>query len=144
MLASAEAADGTRVAGTRHSLLLGDLRIPWEAVENADWDADASTLTVVEVGTWGEPRPVYRVELPEPARLLQLIRERVTASVVLQRHVPVRDGTGLYVVARRPPGRDAPLTWLFQYEEGIDPDDPEVRRRAEAALAQAQGDVGVP
>ncbi len=144
ILASEVADDGTVVAGTREALHIGELRVPWETVEKADWDSDALTLTVTEVGSWGEVRPVHVIALAEPGRLLELVRERVTASVVLQRHVPVRGRKGLYVVARRAPGRDEPLTWLFEYEEGVDPDDPDVRRKAEAALAQAQQDVGLP
>lgn len=143
VLASAVAVDGTRVAGTRDSLQIGELSLPWQTIEKADWDAESSLLTVTEVGTWDQPRPVHRLELDDPRRLLQLVRERVTASVVLQRHVPVRGHKGLFVVARRAPSRDEPLTWLYEYEEGIDPDDPEVRRRAEAALEQARQDVGL-
>lgn len=142
-LAREVAADGTVVAGTRHSLHIGDLRIPWETVEKADWDADTSTLTVTEVGAWGQQRPVHRVELAESGRLLQLIRERVTASVVLQRHVPVHGRKGFFIVARRAFGADAEIAWFYEYEEGIDPADPGVRRKAEAALTEAQQDVGV-
>ncbi len=143
-LASAEAADGTVVAGSRDALHLGDHRIPWETVEKADWDADESTLTVTEVGTWGTARPIHRVELPEPGRLLELVRERVTASVVLQRHVPVRGRRGVFVIARRAPRGDRPVEWVYEFEEGIDPDDPDVRRVAEAALERARLDVGLP
>jgi hypothetical protein len=143
-LASAEAVDGTLVAGSRDALHVGDRRIPWETVEKADWDADESTLTVTEVGTWGAVRPVHRVVLPEPGRLLELVRERVTASVVLQRHVPVRGHRGVVVIARRAPRGDQPLEWVYEFEEGVDPDDPDVRRAAEAALEQAQQDVGLP
>lgn len=143
-LARAVSPDGLTVAGTRDALHLGDRRIPWETVEKADWDAEAGTLTVTEVGTWGEARPVHRVELSEPGRLLELVRERVTASVVLQRHVPVRGRRGLFVVARRAPRGDGPLQWVYEYEEGVDPDDPQVRRAAEEALAAAQHEIGLP
>jgi len=144
ILALETAADGSVVAGTRDSLHLGELRIPWEVVERADWDSDTSTLSVTEVGTWGEVRPVHRVELSDPGRLLELVRERVTASVVLQRHIRVFGRKGVFVVARRAPGRNDPLTWVYEFDEGIDPDDPAVRRKAEAALDQAQRDVGLP
>jgi hypothetical protein len=143
-LASTTSADGTTVAGTRDALHLGDLRIPWEVVEKADWDADSSTLRVTEVGTWGEVRPVHELVVAEPGRLLELVRERVTASVVLQRYVPVHGRRGLFVIARRAPRGSQPLQWVYEFQEGVDPDDPAVRRAAEAALEQARHDVGLP
>ena len=100
-LASAVTADGKPVCGTRDALYL-PVRIPWERIETADWDSGTSTLRVVE--TDAEPFALV-LEDDEPRRLLQLIRERVTASVVLQRHVPVSGSRGLRVIARRAPGR---------------------------------------
>jgi hypothetical protein len=137
-LASAMTADGRPVAGTRDALYL-PFRIPWESVEAADWDSETSTLRVAE--TDAEP---YAVELEpdEPRRLLELIRERVTASVVLQRHVPVAGTRGLRVIARRAPSRHTELIWLTRYDDGIDPDDPEVQRLAAETLAVAKSDVG--
>jgi hypothetical protein len=143
-LASTTTADGTTVAGTRDALHVGDLRIPWEIVEKADWDSDSSTLTVTEVGTWGEVRPVHKLVVGDPGRLLELVRERVTASVVLQRHVPVHGRRGLFVIARRAPRGNQPLQWVYEFQEGVDPEDPAVRRAAEAALEQAQHEVGLP
>ncbi|MBD8869971.1 hypothetical protein [Nocardioides donggukensis] len=142
-LAGAALADGSAAVGTREALYVGERRIPWESVERADWDAETSTLHVLGVGSWGDPRPTYDLELPDPGRLLQLVRERVTASVVLQRHVAVEGRRGFYVIARRAPtGGNATLTWLYEFDEGIDPEDPEVARLAEAALEVARGEVG--
>ncbi len=143
VLAGIVAADGTVVVGTRDAVYVGEHRVPWEAVEKADWSQDDSTLTVVEVGSWGEQRPVHTLVVDEPGRFLQLVRERVTASVVLQRHVPVRGRRGVFVIARRAPRGDQPLTWVYEFEEGIDPDDPEVRRLAEQALDRARDEVGL-
>jgi hypothetical protein len=143
VLAGIVAEDGTPVVGTRDALYVGGRRVPWETVEKADWSQDDSTLTVVEVGTWGEERPVHTVVVDEPGRFLQLVRERVTASVVLQRHVPVRGRKGVFVIARRPPRGDLPMTWAYEFEQGVDPDDPEVRRLAEQALARARDEVGL-
>lgn len=143
-LASARAADGTMVVGGRDALHVGEARIPWETVEKADWDADTSTLIVTEVGAWGLERPVHTVVLEEPGRLLELVRERVTASVVLQRHVEVRGRRGFRVIARRAPRGDQPVQWVYEFDEGVDPEDPVVRRAAEAALARAREDVGLP
>ncbi len=120
----------------------GLVRLPWERIEAADWDQEALRLRVREVGTWGQPRLEHTVSLPEPDKLLQLVRERVSASVVLQRHVAVRDGRGVRVIARRAATGPRELTWFFEFDAGIDPDDPAVMRVAEAALAAARADVG--
>jgi hypothetical protein len=130
------------VAGTAAALYLpGGRRIPWEQVEGADWDLDSETLTVREVGAWGEQRPAYALVLGDPGRLLELVRERVTASVVLQRHVPVQGRRGVRVIARRSPVGAREVSWFFEYDEGVDPADPFVEHAAQEALAAARGDI---
>ena len=152
LLAHASATEGL-VGGSRDALyvvrrlgtvmaLEETVRIPWEEVQSADWDQDSAVLHVVEVGSWGEVRPELRLTLEEPALLLQLVRERVTASVLLQRHVAIRGSRGVRVIARRAPRGDQPVRWLFEYDEGVDPDDPAVREAADAALAAARTEVG--
>ncbi len=153
LLADTVAAEG-HLGGTRDALYLlrsrpgatfeltETVRIPWEEIEAADWDQDSSVLRVSEVGTWGELRPAHRFTIEEPGRLLELVRERVTASIVLQRHVSVDGRRGLRVIARRAPRGDRPVQWVYEYDEGVDPDDPEVRRLAAEALEAAQQEVG--
>jgi hypothetical protein len=119
------------------------LRIPWEDVQAADWDAEETTLLVTEVGSWGEERPRHVFTLAEPGRFLELVRERVTASVVMQRHVPIRGRKGVRVIARRAPRGDQPVRWIYEFDAGIDPADPVVQRAAEEALTAAQADVGL-
>ncbi len=142
VLAWAETDDGRVIAGTRDAIYLDGVRLPWEEVEAADWDRESDRFRVSEVGTWGEPRRQHVFTIKEPGRLLELVRERVTASVVLQWHVTVTDRRGLRVIARRPPRGDRPVRWLYEYDEGVDPDDPAVREVAEAALRDAQAEVG--
>ena len=141
LLAAAETDAGV-AGGTREALYLPGVRLPWEEVEAAAWDEETATLEVREVGRWGQARGVHRVVVAEPGLLLQLVRERVTASVVLQRHVAVTERSGLRVVARRSASGDRALAWFVDYDEGLDPDDPAVRRVAEEALAAARADVG--
>lgn len=134
------------VVGTRDALYVptsvGHVRVPWEQVESADWDQDGEVLRVREVGTWGERRPEYLLTLTDAGRLLELVRERVTATVLLQRHVPIEGSRGVRVIARRAPSGRRDLTWLFEYDEGIDPEDPFVATAAESALAAAREEVG--
>jgi len=146
VLAHAPADDGTWLLGTRDALVVVEpaetIRLAWENVESADWDRDTGRLGVAEVGEYGRPRPVHRFTLDDPRRLLQLVRERVTASVLLQRRVEVRGRRGLTVIGRRPPRGTGEITWAFELDAGIDPADPEVARAAEAGLRAARQDVG--
>ena len=141
-LARATTPDGLVVAGTRDALVIGDLVLPWEQVQAADWDQEASSLVVSEVGHWGDERPVHTLVLHEAGRLLALVRERVTASIVLQRHTAVVGRRGVFVIGRRPPGGDGPIAWTFEFQAGIDPADPVVQEAARSALLQAREDVG--
>jgi hypothetical protein len=147
VLAWAESGSGLVVAGTRDALYVVsagsqiETRLPWEQVEAADWDRDTSRLRISEVGSWGEERVEHTLTIEEPRRLLELVRERVTASVVLQRHVALQGKRGVRVIARRAPRGDRPLQWVYEYDEGIDPGDPFVRHAAAEALAAARDEV---
>jgi hypothetical protein len=142
VLATASTPSG-EVAGTRLALHLPDgTRLPWENVDAADWDRDAGTLRVVTVAPWGDPRPAYTLTLTDPDRLLQLVRERVTATIVLQRHVPVLGKRGVRVIGRRAPSGTRELSWFLDYDPGLDPTDPFVDQAAQEALAAARDEVG--
>ena len=147
VLAHTVARDGTWLLGTRLRLVVVDeqraVQIPWETVEDAAWKQDDARLSFTETGQYGEPRPTYSFEVEDPALLLQLVRERVTASVVLQRRVPVRGRLGLTVIARRSPV-GGPVAWMHAYDAGLDPNDPEVVAVADRALEQARAEVGEP
>jgi hypothetical protein len=127
----------------RAARLEGPLRLPWESVEDASWDRDGEELRVTGIGDYGRPRPTYALAMAEPADLLQLVRERVTASIVLQRRVAVRGRLGLTVIGRRSPA-GGPISWMHAYDEGLDPADPQVATVADAALAHARSEVGEP
>lgn len=150
VLAWARAGDGTVLAGTRDALHLvarqpsgapRELRLPWEQVDAAGWDEPTSTLRVSLVGgVPGEASHAYRLE--EARALLELLRERVTASVVLQRHVLVPGHGGVTVVARRAPSGAVDVVWSVRHDDGTDPSDPVVRDAVEQALADAKDEVG--
>lgn len=146
VLAGTRTADGSWLLGTRDAFLVvsGEtpVRVPWEQVERADWDRDEERFVVTEVGEFGHERPRHEFSVTEPGLLLELVRERVTASVVLQRRVFVSGRRGLVVVGRRAPRGDGDITWAYEFDPGVEPDDPEVMARAEAALRSAQQELG--
>lgn len=116
-------------------------RLPWEQVERADWHSDTSTLAVVEVADFGQPEPRLDISLAEPGRLVELLRERVTKSVVATLFAVVRGRSGLTVVARRSPVESGPLIWSVLLAPGLDPDDPGVVAVADETLAKAKAEL---
>jgi hypothetical protein len=144
VLASGRATDGTWLLGLADRLVLvggHDARsLTWDEVQAADWDDESGRLRVTEVGSFGEVRPRHDFFLEDQSLLLQLVRERVQSSVVLQRKVAVRKKRGFTVIGRR--RADGSIAWMVEYDAGIDPDDAEVRTRVDDALAVARNDVG--
>lgn len=145
VLAHAATTNGAIVGGTRDALYLPGRvppRVPWEEIATAEWDTDDRVLRVVETGTYGEPLAEHRLALVDPDRLLSLVRERVTASIVLQRRVAVRGRLGVRIFGRRAPGVHGEISWFVDYDAGLEPADPEVAAIVDAALLAARGDVG--
>lgn len=143
VLAWTTTTDDEVVAGTRDAAYLpGGVRLAWEQIEAADWDVEAQSLRVTEVGTWGQERAVHELAVAEPRLLLELVRERVTASIVLQRHVPVHGKRGVRVIGRRAPSGRHPISWLLEYDVDVDPADPLVVQATGEVLAEARAEVG--
>jgi hypothetical protein len=148
LLAAARATDGTWLIGTRAALVLvrpqGQAqRLAWEEVAHADWDREQDRLRVVELAEFGVAPVVHELAIEDPGLVLELVRERVTASVLLTRRVPVEPGRGLTVIARRAPGGTDPVVWSYDLDPGLDPDDPLVRAAAEQGLLSARDELGL-
>ncbi|MGA9344360.1 MAG: hypothetical protein WBV37_04580 [Nocardioidaceae bacterium] len=144
-LAWATDREGRWYVGTDRALHLatdqGFRRLGWEQVERADWQQDAGRLAVVEVSAWGEPEPRTAIEVDDAGQLLELLRERITKSVVATRYARVRGKAGLSVVGRRSPAGQGPIVWSYLLSAGLDPDDPEVTAVAERTLTEAQREL---
>lgn len=139
LLAWAARADAAGVVGGSREALYLPERIAWQEVATAEWDAEESLLRVVEVAPYGRVQPHHEIALSAPDRLLQLIRERITATFVLQRFVEVADGAGVRVLGRRPPA-GGEVRWFVEYDAGLDPDDPAVAGVVAAALDAARAE----
>jgi hypothetical protein len=144
-LAWALGAGGRWYVGTDRALHLDDgagfSSLPWEEIERADWNSDTERLAVVPVTAWGEPEKRVEVSLEQPGQLLELVRERVTKSVVINVYAAVRGRRGLSVIGRRSPSGDGQVTWAYVLAAGLDPDDPEVRDVASRTLSEAEAEL---
>jgi hypothetical protein len=145
VLAAARDRDGRWYAGTARALLVPDhddwRRLPWENLERATWDRDNDQLIVVETADFGEPEPTYRAALTEPQRLLELIRERVTASIVVKVFEPVQGKRGVTVSGRRSPHSDDQLAWSVLIDPGLDETSEPVRAAARRAFDAARSEL---
>ncbi len=143
-LAWALSRDGWLV-GTDRALHLHDgpawRQLEWQHIERADWRGESDELSIVELAEWGEPERRTEVVVEVPGQLLELLRERVTRSVLLTRFAPVDGKRGVNVVARRIPSGDGAVEWSYVVSAGLDPADPRVQDVAAATLEAAQAEL---
>lgn len=124
-------ATGTPVVATLGALLLPDgTRLPWHRIELVEWDDP--TLTVSD-----EAGRMRTIGLDAPGRLPDVAYERVTATIVVSRHVPLAGELGVRIVARRATDADE-LDWRMRYDDGLDPTDPGVQADAERAFTRVR------
>ncbi|WP_328321801.1 hypothetical protein OHA70_25365 [Kribbella sp. NBC_00382] len=150
ILAAVQLIDGNWVAGSRAALYLPTetegavRRVGWEKIERAGWDSEESVLRVYETTAFGTPLRATELKVEDPGRFGQLLRERIDASVLVQRHVPLAGKKGVRVVGRRNPSEpDAPVSWNFVLDKGLEPTQPGLVERAEAALAAVRDEFGI-
>lgn len=88
--------------------------VRWHEIEHGGWNAESRSLSWT---LYGGRRG--RVGLREPGRLPELFRERVAASIVVQRFVPIRGERGVTVTARRDLGGSGEITWHSTLTRGV-------------------------
>ncbi|MFL6071798.1 MAG: hypothetical protein ACJ73S_00090 [Mycobacteriales bacterium] len=131
---------GGYAAASRLGLLYGaDGRLGWHEIDKVAWaDGVMEIIPDIEVADGVvEPAPPVRLVFTEPGDMPLVVRDRVTRSIVVNTHHQFGGGGGVRVLARRVAGQDG-LRWLLRYDRGTDREDPEVRARAEALLAEVR------
>jgi hypothetical protein len=139
VLSAARLRDDSWVAATHGGLALADQTLDWSSITQAQWDADAATLTLHWLTEQGSGE--RQLLVADAGTLPETVYARVTATIVLSRRVTVAGGRGLRVAARRQPGSDE-LTWQVVPDSGVDPDDPPVQAAVNAALRQMAVELG--
>lgn len=141
VLAAARLVDGSWVAATQRALLLPGRRVDWPTVAHAEWSDEDRVLTVDRMGTAGGMPEHVRLALDEPGRLPEVLRERVTTSIVASRHIVVAGRAGVRVVARRVPGADE-LVWQVVVDRELDPGDARVQAAGETGISELRRELG--
>jgi hypothetical protein len=144
VLAVATDPDGRVLVATDRDLLLQRRppdyeRVGWDAIDKATFDADG--LRIIGRDAKGADLRL-RIPMTDPGSLPEVVRERVTASIVVSQHVALRDDLGVRVTARRRPGASA-FAWGYRVDPGLDETDPEVAQAALEAVEAVRRDAGL-
>ena len=108
--------------------------VGWHRIEVGGWDQETGRLSWTLYG--GERGAV---ELGEPGRLPELFRERVAASIVLEKFVPIIGNRGVLISGRRDLGSfDAPITWNSTLTSGLSWQTDGVQAAADEAVAMVR------
>ena len=105
-----------------HPIPLGWRRLGWEEIAKVGWDSVRHVLTVTglpgrrAVAALG-PEAAIDLYLVRRSQLVDLARDRVAATLVVSRRIPVADGGTVLVTARRRPG-SAVVTWVVFNGDG--------------------------
>lgn len=155
ILSAIQLTDGRWLAGGRSALYLptgapdaadafGVRRVGWEQIERAEWESEQSVLHVWETTAFGTPLAGTHLPVEDLGKFGQLLRERVSASIVIQRHYPITGKKGLRVVGRRNPAdTSAEVSWNFVLDKGIEPTRPGLIEAAEDALKGLRDELGL-
>jgi hypothetical protein len=110
-------------------------RFGWEQIERASYEA--GTLTVVLGDSQGGS--TLRVPVGTERQLPVVVRDRITASVVVDRFVALSGDLGVRIVGRR--GANGGITWRQELDPGLVTDTAAVAASQEA-LVEVQTEVG--
>jgi hypothetical protein len=110
-------------------------RVGWEQVERASYDS--GTLTVVLVPEQGSA--TLRIPVGDGRELPVVVRDRVTASILVNRFVPLRGEAGVRIVGRRQ--ENGQVLWRSELDPGL-AEDAGAQKAAALALTEVRAEVG--
>jgi hypothetical protein len=100
------------------------------------WD-EINHVTYVDRAMTVEPGDVV-LRFDDVRRLPEVVKDRVNASIALDRHLRLTgDGRGLRVVGRRR-SDNGELRWETTFDDGLDPADPVIAGRAALAVDEVR------
>ena len=120
-------------------------RLEWDRVHSLSWDAQEARVTVRRTGHGGASGASTQLHVDAADRslgaFLELARERIAATVVLQRWTAVPGGR-VGVVARRGFSGERVLSWALEVPDGVDASSEGVRQLLAQLLREAREEVG--
>jgi hypothetical protein len=93
--------------------------VGWHEIEHGSWNAERSRLSWVRYAAAGEAPSRGSLELTEPGRIPDLFRERILATIAVEKFVPLSGERGVTVTARRDLGRRGAVSWHGTLTRGL-------------------------
>jgi hypothetical protein len=134
ILAWARSEDGFCIgspARLSHGGEAGWSHLGWHEIEHGSWNAETATLSWTRHGGGRGS-----VRLTQPGRLPELFRERIAASIALERFIPLAGERGVIITARRDLSDGGSISWHSKLTRGLTWQTEGVREAADAALAR--------
>ena len=113
----------------------GWAHLGWHEIERGGWNAETATLTWTLYG--GRRGSVM---LDQPGRLPELFRERIAATIALERFVSVAGERGVIVTARRDLATDGAISWHTSLTRGLTWHSEGVQAAADRAMAELRSE----
>lgn len=135
------------VAALRTHLAYGDddgwTMVAWHEIDRGGWNPETRRLEVDQRGTVtdGIVRPGgrrHRIHMDHPARVAEVMSERVTATILFSRQVQLPDSNAMFTVVARRNLVDPTVSWLAVPGRGVKVDDEDVRAFATASMRRLQ------
>jgi hypothetical protein len=119
--------------------------VGWHEIEHGEWSAETRRLSWVCYPGDGRPGRRGVLELVEPGRVPELFRERVAATIVVERFVslPLAGGgeAGVTLSGRRDLGGSADaISWHATLSRGVSRQGPGVAEATEPALRRMRAE----
>ena len=93
--------------------------IGWHEIERGGWNAELRRLNWVLYAAPGVAPVRGSLELTEPGRMPELFRERVLATIAVEKFVPLSGERGVTVTARRDLGQRGTVSWHGTLTRGL-------------------------
>lgn len=111
------------------------VRLAWTEIAQAAWEEPWLSLSTIS----GES---IRLRLDPAGELPPVVRDRVTSSVLIRERVDLDVGGSVVCIGRRLPG-SGEISWLIEFDQGLDSEQPEIKASADRALAELRSTLGV-
>jgi hypothetical protein len=115
-------------------------RLGWDDVDQVLWNDERHTLTLTRAGPRGPSSVVLRLHRSVP--LVELARERVTATTLARAPLLSAGRVCGWLTARRPPGSDE-VRWALVLRDATAAVDPALRSCVSGAVAALEAGLGL-